>query len=161
MNSSYTPLIYSYCTFLLLTSLVSVPFITCTWEHNWMCTHINVVFIQKLEIQEPCAEKREEEDRFPTPTTTHPSHARPFSCATCCLHSHALGASPGINDHYGSIRAVTRWSLCSSEIPEMKMLVGSHQGRGRDWVRDKTLSHLAISDILTNSISSAVSQPLK
>ena len=63
--------------------------------------------------------------------------ALPSSCATRCLHSHALRASPGINDHYGSIRAATRRSLCYTEKPGMKMLVGSHQGRDADWVRGR------------------------
>lgn len=39
----------------------------------------------------------------------------PSSCATCCLRSRALRASPGINDHYGSIRAATQRSLCYTE----------------------------------------------
>lgn len=59
------------------------------------------------------------------------------SSATLCLHSRALGASLGINDHYGSIRAATRRSLCYTEKPGMKMLVGSHQGRDTDWVRER------------------------
>lgn len=63
--------------------------------------------------------------------------ALPSSSATYCLHSRALRASPGINDHYGSIRAATRRSLCYTEKLGMKMLVGSHQGRDADWVRER------------------------
>ena len=63
--------------------------------------------------------------------------ALPSACATRCLHSRALGASPGINDHYGSIRAASRRSLCYTGKPGMKMSVGSHQGRDADWVRER------------------------
>lgn len=64
-------------------------------------------------------------------------YALPSSCATLCLRSRALRASPGINDHYGSIRAATRRSLCYTEKTEMKMLVGSHQGSDADCVRER------------------------
>jgi len=85
-----------------------------------------MVFIKRLRF---CVwrEKAEVERLYRELLSTLPS-----SCATRSLHSRALGASPGINDHYGSIRAATRRSLSYSEKPGMKMLVGSHQGRSTD-----------------------------
>lgn len=124
--------------FLLLTSLVSVPFITRTWMHNWMRahdththTHRTAVFIQRFRSR-AWREEAEVEG-----LNQELLSALPSSCATRCLHSRALRASPGINDHYGSIRAATRRSLCYTEKPGMKMLVGSHQGRDTDWVRER------------------------
>lgn len=131
--------------FLLLTSLVSVPFITWTWMRSWTHTqtHRYVVFIQRQRFGS-CVwrEKAEVERLNPELLFTLPS-----SCATRCLHSRALRASHGINDHYGSIRAATRRSLCYTEKPGMKMLVGSHQ---TEWVKGITLSHPTISDVMTD-----------
>lgn len=122
--------------FLLLTSLVSVPFIKHTWMRSWTHTpdtHRIAVFIQRLRFRS-CVWKEEAEVEG---LYQELLSALPSSCATRCLHSCALRASPGINDHYGSIRAATRRSLCYTEKTGMKMLVGSHQGRETDWVRER------------------------
>lgn len=122
-----------------------------THAHN---THTeNAVFIERLRFRS-CA-WRDCRELLST---------LPYSCATCCLHSRALRASPGINDHYGSIRAATRRSLCYTEKPGMKMLVGSHQGRDTDWVRERhntQSSKLLQMSWQTNSSSGPVSQTLK
>lgn len=97
--------------FLLLTSLVSVPFITRIWMHSGTRAHRNAVFIQRLRFRSSARRKKAEVEG---PNQELPSTLA-SSCATHCLHSRALSASPGINDHYGSIRAATRRSLCCTE----------------------------------------------
>lgn len=75
----------------------------------------------------------------------------PYSCATCCLHSRALRASPGINDHYGSIRAATRRSLCQTEKNRDEDVSALPSGeRRRLSERDITLSHPATPDVMTD-----------
>lgn len=121
--------------FLLLTSLVSVPFIKRTLLH--CCTHTQrqAVFTKRLRFRFRSGVWREETKV--EGLNQKLLSALPSSCATRCLHSRALRASPGINDHYGSIRAAARRSLCYTEKPGMEMLVGSHQGRDADWVRER------------------------
>lgn len=86
--------------------------------------------------------------------------ALPSSCATRCLHSRALRASPGINDHYGSIRAATRRSLCYTEKNRNEDVSGGPV-RGEtqtEWEKDITLSHPATPDVLTDKQQSRSSE---